>query len=79
MTQKETKSKDIGKRKQSQSPNETFLLKSRAAALQQMKLHIEKQRNRSFVCISEEELIKSPTIEVITLTSDSTRNSPLKI
>ena len=79
MAQKETKLREIGKRKHSQNPNETFLPKSRAAALQQSKLHLEKQQNRSFIRINEEELIKSPTIEINTLTSDSTHNSPLKI
>ena len=69
MAQKETKSKDIGQRKHNQNPNETFLSKSRAAALQQTKLHMEKQDNRSLIRINEEELSKSPTIEVITLTA----------
>ena len=40
---------------------------------------MEKQDNRSLIRINEEELSKSPTIEVITLTSDSTQNRPLKI
>ena len=79
MPQKETKSKDSGKRKFQQSPKKTFLAKLRAAALQQSKLHMEKQQNGSLFLINEEEMIKSPTIEVITLTSDSTQNSPIKV
>ena len=57
----------------------TFLAKLRAAALQQSKLHMEKQQNGSFILKNEEETLKSPTIEVITLTSDSTQNSPIKV
>ena len=40
---------------------------------------MEKHQNRSFIRINEEEKTKSPTIEVITLTSDSTQNSPNKV
>ena len=40
---KDTKCKKRGKRRQNQNPNESFLSKSRAAALQQTKLHMEKQ------------------------------------
>ena len=40
---------------------------------------MEKEQNRSFIKINEDELTKSPTIEVITLTSDSTEGSPLKV
>ena len=65
-------------RKDKQNPNETFRTKSRAAALQQSKLHMEQQQNRSFIKIDEKELAKSPTIECITL-SDSTQNSPIKV
>ena len=39
---------------------------------------MEKQQNTSFIKIKEEEILKSPTFEVITI-SDSTQNSPLKI
>ena len=39
---------------------------------------MEKKQNRSFIKINEEEILKSPTVEVITI-SDSTQNSPLKI
>ena len=78
MPQKETKSKDAGKRRVKQKSNDKFLAKSRAAALQQSKLHLEKQKNRSFIQINEEEMIKSPTIEVITL-SDTTQNSSIKV
>ena len=74
--QKETKTNDSGKRKYKQSPNETFLSKS---SLQQSKLPIEKHQNKSFIRINEEEIIKSPKIEVITLTSDSAQNSQLKV
>ena len=75
MPQKETETKDSGKRKFKQSPNETFLAKSIAASLQQSKLHMEKQQNRSFIRMNEEEMIKSPTIEVIILTFDSTQKT----
>ena len=78
MPQKETKSKDAGKRRFKQNANDTFLAKSRATALQQSKLHMEKQKNRSFIQINQGEMIKSPTIEKITL-SDSTQNSPIKV
>ena len=64
--------------KKSHKFQETFLSKSRAAVLQQRKLHMEKQ-NKSFIRIDEKELTKSLTVEVITLTSDSTQSSPLKI
>ena len=37
------------------------------------------QQNRSFVRIDEEELTKSPKLELITLTSGSTKGSPLKV
>ena len=77
MPQKDTHQKNAGKRKGKQNPKDTFLAKSRAAALQQSKIHIESQQNRSFIKIDEKELLKSPTAEVITL-SDSTRNSPIK-
>ena len=81
LPQKEFKPKHDGKRKQKQKPNETFLSKLRAAALHQTKLHMEKQalQNRSFTRVDEEELTKSPKLELITLTSDSTQGSPLKI
>ena len=69
MPQKETKSKDAGKRSVKQNSNDTFFANSRAAALQQSKLHMEKQKNRSFIQLNE---------EVITL-SDSTQNSPIKV
>ena len=78
MPQKETKSKDAGKRRIKQNSNHTFLAKSREAALQQSKVHMEKQKNRSFFQINEEEMSKSPRIEVITQ-SDSTQNSPIKV
>ena len=39
---------------------------------------MERQQNRSFIKIDEKELLKSPTVEVITL-SDSTQNSPIKV
>ena len=38
-----------------------------------------KKQNRSFIRIDEKELTKSTTVEVITLTSDSTKSSPLKV
>ena len=79
MTQNETKTKDSGKRKYKQSPNEIFLSKLRAASLQQSKLHMEKHQKRFFIRINEKKIIKSPSIEVIILTSDSTQNSPLKV
>ena len=79
MPHKERKQENQGKRKQQTKPNESFLTKSRAAALQQTKIHMEKEQNRSFIKIKEVELTKSPTIEVITLTSDSTQGSPLKV
>ena len=79
MHQKETKAKGSGKRKFKQSPNEAFLAKSRAAALQHSYLPMEKQQNRQFIRIIEEEMTKTPTIEVITLTSDSTQNGPTKV
>ena len=75
---KETKPRDAGKRRVKQNSNDTFLAKSRAAALQQSKLHFEKQQNRSIIQINKEEIIKSPTFEVTTL-SDSTQNSPIKV
>ena len=74
--QKQTKSENAGKRRVKQNSNDTFLAKSKA--LQQSKLHMEKQKNRSFIRINKEEMIKSPTIEVITL-SDSTQTSPIKV
>ena len=40
---------------------------------------MEKEQNGSFIKINEDELTKSPTIEIITLTSDSTQGSPLKV
>ena len=39
---------------------------------------MEKQQNRSFIKINEKEMLKSPKIEVITL-SDSTQTSPIKV
>ena len=78
LLQKETHQKNDGKRKGKQNPNDTFLAKSRAAALQQSKIHMERQQNRSFIKIDEKDLLKSPTIEVITL-SESTQNSPIKV
>ena len=78
MPQKDTHKKNAGKRKGKQNPNDTFLAKSRAAALQQSKIHMERQQNRSFIKTDEKEMLKSPTIEVITL-SDSTQKSPLKV
>ena len=77
MPQKDTHQKDAGKRKGKQNSNDTFLAESRAAALQQSKIQMERQQNRTFIKIDEKELLKSPTIEVITL-SDSTQNSPIK-
>ena len=77
MPQKNTQHKNTN-RKDKQNPNETFRTKSRAAALQQSKLHMEKQQNRSFLKINESELTKSPTIECITI-SDSTQDSPIKV
>ena len=65
------------KRKKKPSSSDTFRTKSRAAALNQSKLHMEKQ-NRSFIKVNEKELVKSPTIECITI-SDSTENSPIKV
>ena len=79
MPHKEQKQENQGKRKQQTKPNEPFLTKSRAAALQQTKIHMEKEQNRSFIKINEDELTKSPTIDVITLISDSTQGSPLKV
>ena len=79
MPQKEQKQVDQGKRKHQAKTNESFLTKSRAAALQQTKIHMEKEQNRSFIRINEDELAKSPAIEVITLTSDSTQGSPSKV
>ena len=64
-------------RKEKPSSNDTFRTKSRAAALHQSKIHMEKQ-NRSFIKVNEQELLKSPTIECITI-SDSTENSPIKV
>ena len=78
MPQKESKPKDAGKRSVKQNSNDTFLAKSRAAALQQSKLHMEEQKNRSFIQKNEEEMIKFSTIDVIIL-SDSTQNSPIKV
>ena len=42
---------------------------------------MEKQalQNRSFLQIDESELAESPTVEVKTLTSDSTQSSPIKV
>ena len=77
--QKETRPKSNGRRKQKQKPNESFLPILRAVALQQTKLHMEKEQNRSFNRIDEKELIKSTTIEVITLTSESTQSSALNV
>ena len=45
MPQKEQKQVDQGKRKHQAKPNESFLTKSRAAALQQTKIHMEKEQN----------------------------------
>ena len=70
-----TPQKEKGKEKPSSS--DTFRTKSRAAALHQSKLHMEKQ-NRSFIKVNQQELLKSPTIECITI-SDSTENSPIKV
>ena len=78
MPQKDTHQKNAGKPKGKQNPNDTFLAESRAAALQQSKIHLEKQQNRSFIQIDEKEMLKSPNVEVITL-SDSTQSSPIKI
>ena len=64
-------------RKEKPSSNDTFRTKSRAAALHQSKIHMEKQ-NRSFIKVNEQELLKSPTIECITIL-DSTENSPIKV
>ena len=64
-------------RKEKPSSNDTFRTKSRAAALDQSKIHMEKQ-NRSFIKFNEQELLKSPTIECITI-SDSTENRPIKV
>ena len=77
MPQKETLMKNTNKRKEKPSSNDTFRTKSRAAALHQSKLHMEKQ-NRSFIKVNEQEILKSPTIECITI-SDSTENSPIKV
>ena len=71
--------KDAGKRRIKQNSNDTILAKSKAAALQQSKLHMEKQKNRSFIQMNEEEIIKSPTIEEVITLSDSTQNSPIKV
>ena len=79
MPHKEPKNDNQGKRRTHPKPNESFLTKSKAAALQQTKIHMEKEQNRSFIKLNEDELVKSPTIEVITLTSDSTQGSPLKV
>ena len=79
MPQKDSRRNESGTRKQQQKPNESFLTISRAAALQQTKIHMKKKPNRSFIRINKEELIKSPTIDVIALTSDSTQNSPQKV
>ena len=65
------------KRKDKPSTSDTFRTKSRAAAFHQSKLHMEKQ-NRSFIKVNEQELLKSPSIECITI-SDSTENSPIKV
>ena len=78
MPPKNTQQKNTEKRKVKQNPSDTFLAKSRAAALNQSRIHMEKQQNRSFIKTNEEEILKSPTVEVITI-SDSTQNSPLKI
>ena len=56
MPQKEQKQVDQGKRKHQAKPNEPFLTMSRAAALQQTKIHMEKEQNRSFIRINEDEL-----------------------
>ena len=77
MPQKNTQNRNRD-RKEIQNPNETFRTESREAALQQSTLHMEKQQNRSFIKINEDEIVKSPTIECITL-SDSTQNSPIKV
>ena len=77
MPHKETPMKNTVKRKEKPNSNDTFRIKSRTAALQQSKLHVEKQ-NRSFIKVDEQELLKSPTIECITI-SDSTENSPIKV
>ena len=78
MPPKNTHQKNIVKQKLKQNPSDTFPAKSRAAAPNQSRIHMEKQQNRSFVKINEEEILKSPTVEVITI-SDSTQNSSLKI
>ena len=81
MPQKGDKIKIRWKTETKPKPNESFLSKSRAAALKHTKLHIEKQsqQSRSFIRIDEKELKKSPTPEVITLTFGYTQSSPLKV
>ena len=81
MKEKELKPKHDGKRKQFQKPNEIYLSKSRAAALQQTKLHMEKQsqQNITFIRVDEKELTMSPTVYAIFLSSESTQSSPLKV
>ena len=78
MPPKNTQQTNTVKRKPKQNASDTFLAKSRAAPLNQSRIHMEKQQNRFFIKINEEEILKSPTVEVITI-SDSTQNSPLKI
>ena len=78
MPPKVTTQKTTAKRRVKQNPSDTFIAKSKAAALNQSRIHMEKQQNRSFIKIDEQELQKSPTIEVVTI-SDSTENSPIKI
>ena len=75
---KRDKAKRCRKAQSQTNSNDTFLAKSRAAALQQSKLNMAKQKNRSFIQINEEEMIKPTTIEVITL-CDSNQNSPIKV
>ena len=73
MPSKNTQQKKPIKRKLKQNPSDTFLAKSRAAALNQSRIHMEKQLNGSFIIINEEEILKSPIVEVITI-SDSTKD-----
>ena len=56
MQPKTTKHKKDDKRRQTPKPNESFVSKSRAAALQQTKLQMEKEshQNRSFLRIDGE-------------------------
>ena len=53
MPQKDSMQKESGKRKQRQKPNESFLTKSRAAALQQTKIYMENEQNWSFIRITK--------------------------